>query len=100
MSNQQQPLQKVQQMVESMPEAVYQRLADAVATGRWPDGAKLAPEQRDHSLQLVMAWQARHLPHAQHMQINQQGEIAHYSKAQLKAQFQDQELIPVKSEAS
>lgn len=41
---------------------VYQRLQEAVATGRWPDGRRLDETQRALCLQAVIAWGERRLP--------------------------------------
>ncbi|MAS40791.1 MAG: hypothetical protein CMK33_03650 [Porticoccaceae bacterium] len=41
---------------------VYQKLQEAVATGRWPDGRCLDETQRALCLQAVIAWGERHLP--------------------------------------
>jgi len=74
-------------LVASMTPEVYQRLATAVETGKWPDGVALTPEQKENSLQLVMLWQARHNTEAQHMTIDTNGQMVMKSKQQLKEEF-------------
>lgn len=40
--------------------AIYRRLKSAVELGRWENGDRLSPAQREHSLQLLIAYEARH----------------------------------------
>lgn len=77
----------INELVASMTPEVYQRLATAVETGKWPDGVALTPEQKENSLQLVMLWQARHNTDAQHMTIDTNGQMVTKSKQQLKEEF-------------
>ena len=48
--------------IRAMDRSVYDRLLSALATGRWPDGRVLSAEQREHSMQAVIAWGEMHLP--------------------------------------
>ncbi len=77
----------LEQIVNSMTPEIYQRLATAVETGKWPDGVALTPEQKENSLQLVMLWQARNNTQAQHMTIDTNGQMVMKSKQQLKEEF-------------
>ncbi|WP_312273084.1 YeaC family protein [Pseudescherichia sp.] len=77
----------INELVASMTPEVYQRLATAVETGKWPDGVALTPEQKENSMQLVMLWQARHNTDAQHMTIDTNGQMVMKSKQQLKEEF-------------
>jgi len=78
---------EINELVASMTPEVYQRLATAVETGKWPDGVTLTPEQKENSIQLVMLWQARHNTDAQHMTIDTNGQMVMKSKQQLKEEF-------------
>ncbi|MCR4457067.1 MULTISPECIES: YeaC family protein [Pseudescherichia] len=78
---------EINELVASMTPEVYQRLATAVETGKWPDGVALTPEQKENSMQLVMLWQARHNTDAQHMTIDTNGQMVMKSKQQLKEEF-------------
>lgn len=51
-----------QELLNSLTPELVQRLRKGVETGRWPDGTPLSPEQREHSLQAVIAWDEQHLP--------------------------------------
>lgn len=48
-----------------MSRDVYESLRRSVELGRWPDGRTLTQEQRQTSLQAVIAWEAMHLPEQQ-----------------------------------
>lgn len=78
-----------EQVIAQMPQEVYERLRTAVELGKWPDGQVLSEEQKATSLQAVMAWQARHLSHPEHMNIGPDGNIVMKSKAELKRLFRD-----------
>ncbi|WP_075181939.1 YeaC family protein [Pantoea sp. 1.19] len=77
----------LQQLIATVTPEVYQRLLTAVECGKWPDGVALTAEQKAHSLQVVMLYQARHNAEPQHMSIGQDGTIVTKSKRQLKEEF-------------
>ncbi|MCK7458608.1 YeaC family protein [Idiomarina aminovorans] len=74
-------------LIESMNQDVYERLVQAVETGKWPDGNRLSHEQRENSIQLVMAYQARYVSSDEAFTINANGEIVTKTKRELKEQF-------------
>ncbi|MBI2380928.1 MAG: DUF1315 family protein [Gammaproteobacteria bacterium] len=45
------------ELIRSMTPEVYARLREAVALGRWVDGRALSPEQRESSMQAIMAYE-------------------------------------------
>ncbi|MDX2462904.1 MAG: DUF1315 family protein [Porticoccus sp.] len=49
-----------QQLIESITPEIYNNLKTAVEVGKWPDGSRLTPEQREHSIQAVIAYDVRH----------------------------------------
>lgn len=49
-----------QKLIDSITPDIYENLKRAVETGKWPDGNPLTPEQREHSLQAIIAYDARH----------------------------------------
>jgi uncharacterized protein YeaC (DUF1315 family) len=51
-----------EQLIDSLTPDVVERLRRGVETGRWPDGRPVTPEQREHSLQAIIAWEQRRLP--------------------------------------
>lgn len=79
--------EQLEAMVEAMTPEVYERLAAAVETGKWPDGVALTQAQRDNCMQLVMLYQARHNEVPQHMTIGKGGEMVTKSKRELKEEF-------------
>ncbi|CAO96608.1 YeaC family protein [Erwinia tasmaniensis] len=78
---------QLDEMIAGMTQEVYQRLVTAVETGKWADGVALTPEQKEHSLQLVLLWQAHNNDDPQHMSVAKGGEIVMKSKKQLKEEF-------------
>jgi len=51
-----------EQLLDSLTPDIVERLRRGVETGRWPDGRPLTPEQREHSLAAVIAWDGRNRP--------------------------------------
>ncbi|MEH6634494.1 MAG: DUF1315 family protein [Halioglobus sp.] len=51
-----------QQVINTMSPEVYQNLKRALEMGKWPDGRPLTRQQRDETMQAVIAWGERHLP--------------------------------------
>ncbi|MEE4461313.1 DUF1315 family protein, partial [Azotobacter chroococcum] len=49
-------------MIENITPEIYQSLKLAVEIGKWPDGRKLTQEQKELSLQAMIAWEIRNLP--------------------------------------
>lgn len=77
----------LQTLLAGMTPEVYQRLATASETGKWPDGVALTPEQREHTLQLVMLWQTQHNDNPDHMTISKDGDMVIKTKQQLRQEF-------------
>jgi len=73
--------------IENMPETMYLRLKCAAETGKWPEGTVVDKAQRDTALQLIMAYQARHLDSDEMLTIGSDGKMVHKNKRQLKEQF-------------
>lgn len=73
--------------IEHMPEAMYLRLKCAAETGKWPEGTVVEQAQRDTALQLIMAYQAKHLNSDEMLSIGSDGQIVNKNKRQLKAEF-------------
>ena len=80
-------------LVQAMTPDTYDKLAEAVATGRWADGNVMTETQREHSLQLVMAYQAQVLKSEEIFTIGADGQMVQKSKAELKKQFETQPSI-------
>lgn len=77
----------LQSTIEHMPEVMYLRLKCAAETGKWPEGTVVDQAQRDTALQLIMAYQARHLNSDEMLTIGSDGQMVHKNKRQLKAGF-------------
>ena len=80
-------------LVENMSEDMYLRLKCASETGRWPEGTKVDEQQRQSALQITMAYQAKHLNSDEMMTIGADGNMVIKSKAELKQQFSQPDLI-------
>ncbi len=53
------------QMIENITPEIYESLKTAVELGKWSDGRKLTTEQKELSLQAVIAWEMQNLPEEQ-----------------------------------
>ncbi|WP_347331297.1 YeaC family protein [Marinimicrobium locisalis] len=49
-------------LLESITPEIYENLKRAVELGKWPDGRVVTPEQRQHCLEAVIAYEHQHLP--------------------------------------
>lgn len=49
-----------QKLIESITPEIYNNLKRAVELGKWPDGSSLTSEQKEHSFQAIIAYDARH----------------------------------------
>ena len=52
-------------MINNITPDIYESLKLAVEIGKWADGRKLTAEQRELSLQAVIAWEIQNLPEDQ-----------------------------------
>ncbi|MBC3347663.1 MULTISPECIES: YeaC family protein [Pseudomonas] len=50
------------EMIKNITPDIYQSLKLAVEIGKWADGNKLTAEQRELSLQAMIAWEIQNLP--------------------------------------
>jgi uncharacterized protein len=48
--------------IENITPEIYQNLKLAVEIGKWPDGRKLTQEQKELTLQALIAWETHNLP--------------------------------------
>ncbi|AGI25186.1 YeaC family protein [Pseudomonas sp. MT3] len=54
------------EMIQNITPEIYESLKLAVEIGKWPDGRKLSQEQKELSLQAMIAWEMDNLPEDQH----------------------------------
>src|SRR5690606_3940326 len=52
-------------LIDSITPEIHENLKTAVETGRWANGERLSPEQVEHCMQAIIAWEARHLSEEQ-----------------------------------
>ncbi len=60
-----QQFDSLQALIDSITPEIHENLKTAVEIGRWANGDKLTPEQLEHSLQAIIAYEARHLSEEQ-----------------------------------
>lgn len=77
----------LEQALKGVTPALYQRLVNAVETGRWPDGQILTAEQKENAMSLVMLYQAKKLDEEEHFKINSQGELITKTKADMQEEL-------------
>ena len=53
---------QLQEFLSAMTPEIYQNLKQSLELGRWPNGERLTDEQRNTSLQAIIAWEYEHLP--------------------------------------
>jgi len=51
--------------IENITPEIHQSLKLAVEIGKWPDGRKLTQEQKELTLQALIAWEIQNLPEEQ-----------------------------------
>ena len=56
MSNENEGSSAYENAVKAMPRELYQRMVDALSTGRWPDGRTLTETQRKETMEAVLLW--------------------------------------------
>ena len=76
-------------LVNDMSEDMYLRLKCAAETGRWPEGTLVEKQQKDSALQIIMAYQSRHLDSDDILSVGADGLIVDKTKRQLKSEFAD-----------
>jgi uncharacterized protein YeaC (DUF1315 family) len=80
-------------LVSAMAPETYHKLADAVGTGRWADGTPLTEQQKEQTLQLVLAYQSTVLQSNELFTVGADGQLVHKTKAELKKQFDNNDAI-------
>lgn len=81
----------INDMAHKLTPDVYERLKNAVETGKWPNGVALTAEQKQQSMQLVMVYQSQVLKSQQHFTIGVDGNIIERDKNYLSNQFKEQQ---------
>lgn len=78
------------EMIQNLTPDIYQSLKEALELGKWPDGRKLSAEQKELTMQAIIAWEVRNLPEEERTGYMGGQECASKSK---KAQAQAQAEI-------
>ncbi|MGB3727286.1 MAG: DUF1315 family protein [Glaciecola sp.] len=78
---------QIEALVASMTSDVYEKLKQAIETGKWLDGQSLTEQQRETTLQAVLLYQAKIEQSDEHMTVGKDGEIVQKSRQQLQQEF-------------
>ncbi|MYM62460.1 YeaC family protein [Pseudomaricurvus sp. HS19] len=85
----------IDELINSITPEVYENLKRSIELGKWPDGRPLTQEQREHSMQAVIAYELKHLPAEErtgyvppkpHQHCGGEGEVAEPEEKPLKWQ--------------
>ena len=61
-----------EELIERLDPNVYQNLRRSIELGKWPDGRKLTPRQREISLEAVIYYENRHgIPEQERVDLEQ-----------------------------
>ncbi|MCW8108635.1 DUF1315 family protein [Alteromonas ponticola] len=74
-------------LLSAMTPEVFERIQEAVETGKWGDGSRLSEPQLESCMQAVMLYQAKIARSAEHMTVNEHGEIVHKSKQEFRREL-------------
>lgn len=58
-------MNEIDQALKTVTPEIYQNLKHSIATGRWPNGQLLSETQKEQSMQLVIAYESKHVPESQ-----------------------------------
>lgn len=64
----------IEKMLAAMTPELLSAFRLAIEIGKWPDGRRLTPEQRETCMQAVIAWELKHLPEEQRTGYIDKGE--------------------------
>jgi uncharacterized protein YeaC (DUF1315 family) len=79
----------INELVKNLTPDVYENLRTAVELGKWPDGKPLTDEQKQNTLQLVMAYQSKVLKSTEHFTVGADGQIVNRKKSDLQNQYKE-----------
>jgi uncharacterized protein YeaC (DUF1315 family) len=81
-------------LVDDMSSDMYLRLKCAAETGKWPEGTVVDDAQKTSALQIIMAYQSRHLNSDDILTIGADGHIVDKTKRELKTEFANLKNTP------
>lgn len=50
------------EMIQNITPDIYLSLRQSLEIGKWPDGRKLSDEQKELTMQAIIAWEIQNLP--------------------------------------
>ena len=70
------------EMIQNITPDIYLNLKQSLEIGKWPDGRRLTEEQKELTMQAMIAWEIRNLPEEERTGYMGGQECASKSKAQ------------------
>lgn len=55
-------IESMQDILDMMNPEIHMNMKTAVELGKWADGRRLTPEQIEHCMQAIIAYEQKHLP--------------------------------------
>ncbi len=80
-------MKNITDYVKKISPSLYEQLKTAVEIGKWADGTTLSDQQKEETLQLVLAYQSEFNDTPDHFTIAKGGELYLKNKGELKKQF-------------
>lgn len=73
--------QNFEDLIARITPELHQQLRTAVELGKWENGERLSAEQRGQCMELIIAWEHRHLPETER--------VAWIDKSRMRKKQQD-----------
>lgn len=75
-----------QHVVQNLSPDVVSRLRKSLETGRWPDGRELTAQQKEDTLQALIAWDEAHLPKDQRVGFIDNSKLGKKSSSKIESE--------------
>lgn len=85
---------EIQQIVQTLTPEIYQSMRTAIELGKWADGRKVTPEQRENTIELIIYYEHLHnIPESERVgHMEKQGKPT-YGEIHAEAQAKKQQLF-------
>ena len=85
----------INEYAKTLSPSLFLQLKEAVEIGKWKNGERLTDAQKEHTLQLVIAYQSLFNDTPEHFSIAKGGELYMEKKSILRKQFAPTQTINV-----
>ena len=82
------------ELIHNITPDIYLSLRQSLEIGKWPDGRKLTDEQKELTMQAIIAWEIRNLPEEERTGYMGGQECGSKSKAKAKAEIDTSLFAP------